>query len=96
MAAILDDADIEDGVVASQDAALDRLLSKDFGGTLLRFVDQVRATPPRPAPEVPYDFWADVRTGGSAGGAASVQAGCVSSLADGPRTGPRTSDFGSR
>jgi glycosyltransferase involved in cell wall biosynthesis len=57
MSAILDDADIEDAVVASQDAALARLLQKDFGGTLLRFVDQVRATPPRPAPEVPYDFW---------------------------------------
>jgi glycosyltransferase involved in cell wall biosynthesis len=58
MAAILDDADLEDAVVASQDAALDRLLRKDFAGTLLRFVDQVRAAPPRPAPEVPYDFWA--------------------------------------
>ena len=57
MAAILDDADVEDGVVASQDAALDRLLAKDFAGTLLRFVDQIRATAPRPAPEVPYDFW---------------------------------------
>jgi L-malate glycosyltransferase len=57
MAAVLDDADVEDGVVASQDAALVRLLARDFGGTLLRFVDQVRATPSRPAPEVPYDFW---------------------------------------
>ena len=57
MSAILDDADLEDAVVASQDAALARLLAKDFAGTLLRFVDQVRATPPRPAPEVPYDFW---------------------------------------
>ena len=58
MAAVLDDADLEDGVIATQDAALERLLAKDFGGTLLRFVDQVRATGPRPAPEVPYDFWA--------------------------------------
>jgi glycosyltransferase involved in cell wall biosynthesis len=58
MAAVLDDGDIEDGVIASQDAALARLLDKDFGGTLLRYVEQVRATAPRPAPEVPYDFWA--------------------------------------
>jgi glycosyltransferase involved in cell wall biosynthesis len=57
MAAILDDADLEDGVIATQDAALERLLARDFGGTLLRFVDQIRATAPRPAPEVPYDFW---------------------------------------
>src|SRR5260221_8998922 len=58
MAAGLDDADLEEAVIATQDAALDRLLAKDFGGTLLRFVDQVRAASPRPAPEVPYDFWA--------------------------------------
>jgi glycosyltransferase involved in cell wall biosynthesis len=57
MAAILDDADVEEAVVASQDAALQRLLAKDFAGTLLRFVDELRATPPRSAPEVPYDFW---------------------------------------
>jgi glycosyltransferase involved in cell wall biosynthesis len=58
MSAILDDGDVEDAIVASQDAALARLLGKDFGGTLLRFVDAIRATAPRPAPEVPYDFWA--------------------------------------
>src|SRR6185295_15874525 len=46
MAALLDDADLEDAVIATQDAALDRLLARDFGGTLLRFVDQVRATAP--------------------------------------------------
>ena len=57
MAAILDDGEVEDAVVASQDAALDRLLARDFGGTLLRYVDRVRSLPPRPAPEVPYDFW---------------------------------------
>lgn len=57
MDAILGDPAIEDAVVASQDAALARLLGKDFGGTLLRFVDAVAATPSRPAPEVPWDFW---------------------------------------
>ena len=57
MAAILDDPDVEDAVVASQDAALARLRRKDFAGTLVRFVEQVRAAPPRPAPDVPYDFW---------------------------------------
>jgi len=57
MAAILDDPDLEDAVVASQDAALERLQQKDFAGTLLRYVDQIRAAAPRPAPEVSYDFW---------------------------------------
>ena len=46
MAALLDDADLEDAVIATQDAALDRLLARDFGGTLLRFVDQVRGHRP--------------------------------------------------
>jgi glycosyltransferase involved in cell wall biosynthesis len=58
MAAILDDPDLEDRIVATQDAALTRLLARDFAGTLLRFVDRIRASSPRPAPEVPYDFWA--------------------------------------
>jgi glycosyltransferase involved in cell wall biosynthesis len=57
MAAITDDAAVEDAVVASQDAALARLRAKDFAGTLVTFVEQVRALPPRSAPEVPYDFW---------------------------------------
>jgi len=57
MAAILDNGDVDDRIVATQDAALTRLRGRDFAGTLLRFVDQVRAAPPRPAPEVPYDFW---------------------------------------
>jgi L-malate glycosyltransferase len=57
MAAILDQGEVEDAIVASQDAALGRLQGRDFGSTLLRFVDRIRATPPRPAPEVPYDFW---------------------------------------
>jgi glycosyltransferase involved in cell wall biosynthesis len=57
MAAILDDAAVEDAVIASQDAALARLGKKDFAGTLVRFVEEVRAMPPRPAPDVPYDFW---------------------------------------
>jgi L-malate glycosyltransferase len=57
MEAVLDDVRIGDAVVASQDAALARLLAKDFGGTLLRFVDDVRRRPAQDAPEVPWDFW---------------------------------------
>ncbi|HVL66660.1 MAG TPA: glycosyltransferase family 4 protein [Vicinamibacterales bacterium] len=57
MEAVLDDRSIEEAVLASQDAALDRLLARDFGATLLRFVDEVAARPPQPAPEVPWDFW---------------------------------------
>jgi len=58
MEAVLDNPTLEDSVLESQDAALARLQARDFGGTLLRFVDQVLAAPPRPAPSVAWDFWA--------------------------------------
>jgi L-malate glycosyltransferase len=58
MEAVLDDQDLEDAVVRSQDAALERLRQKDFGATLLRWVDQVKGRPARNAPEVAWDFWA--------------------------------------
>jgi hypothetical protein len=57
MDAVADDARIEAGVLDSQDAALLRLLRKDFGGTLLRFVEDSLRRPPRDAPEVAWDFW---------------------------------------
>jgi L-malate glycosyltransferase len=56
--AVMTDAAVEQAIVDSQDAALERLRAKDFAGTLLRHVDQVLQTPPRPAPEVAFDFWA--------------------------------------
>ena len=55
--AVLDDPATEEAVLRSQDAALDRLLKKDFAGTLLSFVDRVAALAPRPAPDVAWDFW---------------------------------------
>ena len=58
MDAVLSDAALEQAIVESQDAALGRLRAKDFGGTLLRYVRQVLDRPPRPAPEVAFDFWA--------------------------------------
>jgi hypothetical protein len=57
MDAVVDDPRIQEAVVDSQDASLERLRARDFAGTLLRFVDQTLATPPRRAPEVPWDFW---------------------------------------
>jgi glycosyltransferase involved in cell wall biosynthesis len=57
MAAVLDDPDVEAGILVSQDAALARLLQKDFAGALLGFVDDLRRLGPRPAPEVSWDFW---------------------------------------
>jgi glycosyltransferase involved in cell wall biosynthesis len=58
MDAVLSDAALEQAIVESQDAALDRLRGRDFAGTLLRYVRQLLDRPARPAPEVAFDFWA--------------------------------------
>ncbi len=55
--ALVDDDELAERVIASQDAALARLLAQDFDGTLLRFVDEALAAPPGEAPDVPFDFW---------------------------------------
>jgi hypothetical protein len=56
MDAVLDPR-IEEAVLQSQDVSLQRLRARDFDATLLRFVDQTLAMPPREAPEVSWDFW---------------------------------------
>jgi glycosyltransferase involved in cell wall biosynthesis len=56
--AIVDQPDVAEAIVTAQDAALDRLLARDFPGTLLRFVEDLRRQGPRPAPPVTWDFWA--------------------------------------
>jgi glycosyltransferase involved in cell wall biosynthesis len=57
MDSVLDDERLYDAVLASQDAAFQRLRGRDFGATLLRFVAEILAKPPREAPEVAWDFW---------------------------------------
>ena len=57
MQAILDDDELVDRILASQDAALARLIAQDFDGTLLRFVDEALAAPMGAAPAVSFDFW---------------------------------------
>ncbi len=54
---VLDDQELYEQILTKQDEALDRLRSKDFAGTLLRFVDQVLKSPRKPAPQVAWDFW---------------------------------------
>jgi L-malate glycosyltransferase len=52
---------VQDRIIAGQDAALDRLQAKDFGGTLLRFVEDVSNAPRRPRPATAFDFWDQVK-----------------------------------
>jgi L-malate glycosyltransferase len=59
--AVLDDAVVYEGILASQDAALARLRGRDFAGTLLRFVDQALTGPRHVSGAVSFDFWDQFR-----------------------------------
>jgi L-malate glycosyltransferase len=57
MDAIISNAGLQDTIVEGQAAAVDRLRSRDFSGTLLSFVDEILSAPRAPAPRVAFDFW---------------------------------------
>ncbi len=54
---VVGDAALQERILAGQDDALTRLRARDFGGTLLRFVDEVRSMPRLAHPAVTADFW---------------------------------------
>ena len=57
MDTVLSNPALESEIVRSQDAALDRLLERDFAGLLLDIVDQVTRAPRLPRTVVRWDFW---------------------------------------
>ena len=57
MHTVLSDTALQDRVVRAQEAALDRLFERDFGGTLLQFIDQVLNAPRLPPLQIASDFW---------------------------------------
>ena len=61
MQAILTDEDCEDRILGAQDAAIDRLLSRNFDAVVVDVVNQVLASPRRPAVPVADDFWRQYR-----------------------------------
>jgi L-malate glycosyltransferase len=54
---VVGDAILRDRIVEEQYAAVDRLRSRDFAGTLLGFVRDILTGPRAPLPHVAYDFW---------------------------------------
>ena len=57
MDAIVSNTALQDQIVDGQLAAVDRLRSRDFAGTLIGFVDQILARPRAASPHVAFDFW---------------------------------------
>lgn len=61
MQAILSDEAREDVILTAQDAALERLLARDFRATALRLVRRALELPRRPPVAVAPDFWRQFR-----------------------------------
>lgn len=57
MHTILASTDLQDWIILEQEAALNRLQNRDFNGTLLNFVEQVRHAPRLPPHEISPTFW---------------------------------------
>jgi L-malate glycosyltransferase len=55
--AVASNADLQGAILEAQDAALDRLLARDFAATLLGYVDRALEAPPPDHPGVAFDFW---------------------------------------
>ena len=60
MNAVLTDTVLEEQILEAQDAALARLRARDFGGTLLGFVERVRTAPRVPPYRIANDFWSQL------------------------------------
>jgi glycosyltransferase involved in cell wall biosynthesis len=58
---IVTDSALQDRIICAQDAALRRLVSRDFGSTLLQFIEGVARGPRRQHPPVTFDFWEQVK-----------------------------------
>ncbi len=54
---IVSNVELQNQIVDGQLAAVARLRSKDFAGTLLGFVDRILTNPRAPKPHVAFDFW---------------------------------------
>jgi L-malate glycosyltransferase len=55
--AVVSNASLQAAILDGQLAAVERLRAKDFGGTLLGFIDRILSCPRAPAPRVAFDFW---------------------------------------
>jgi glycosyltransferase involved in cell wall biosynthesis len=58
---VVSNSPLQQRVICTQDAALARLEARDFGGTLLRFIDEVQQRPRISHPPTAFDFWDQVQ-----------------------------------
>jgi glycosyltransferase involved in cell wall biosynthesis len=93
MQAVITQPALEDAVLTRQDAALVRLLAKDFGRIALDLVDRALTAPPRPQPAIASDFWAQFRLAEELDELRERRPSAFDAL---PSAGPATADVGHR
>ena len=92
---LLSDPALEADVLARQDAALARLRARDFGGLVLKFVDEALSMPRRPAPAVAPDFWRQFALAEELETIRQTRPSAFKALPDAPDAG-RVADIGHR
>ena len=93
MEAVLSDEAYETQILAAQDAALGRLLAKDFAATLLDTVNRVLTGPRKPPVPVSDDFWRQYKQTEELEVVRDSRPSAFHAL---PSVGARTADVGSR
>ena len=96
MNALLTDGGLESRVLEAQDAALDRLRARDFGQLLVRFVEQVLASPRKPDALVAYDFWRQFTLAGELEEIRQRRPAAFRALPVSPDDGGPVADLGAR
>ena len=96
MNALLTDAGHELRVLEAQDAALDRLRARDFGQLLVRFVEQVLASPRKPDALIAYDFWRQFKLAGELEEIRQRRPAAFRALAVSPDDAGPVADLGAR
>ena len=59
---VISDTALQERIIEGQDRALERLRARDFGGTLLSFIEGVLSSPRLPPHAVTPDFWQQVES----------------------------------
>jgi len=96
MHGLVSDARLAATVVAAQDAALARLLARDFDGMVVKFVNEVLAGPRQPAPSVAYDFWRQFRLADELEAIRQFRPAAFRALPLEPDAGGQVADLGQR
>jgi hypothetical protein len=93
MQQILSSRSLRSEMLTAQDAALDRLLAKDFAKMAVGFVEQVLASPRRPPAHVTFDFWRQYAIAGELEAIRETRPAAFHALPSAPAQSGRAADL---